>query len=46
MIAIYSFLEDGHRTYTLKTSNLSLSLEEITRQLTIEDSLKGKEFGI
>ncbi|MBS3201631.1 zf-HC2 domain-containing protein [Turicibacter bilis] len=45
-ISIYSFLEDGNRTYTLKTSNLSLSLEEIIHQLTIEDSLKGKEFGI
>lgn len=45
-ITIYSFLEDGNRTYTLTTSNLSLSLEEITRQLTIEDSLKEKEFGM
>lgn len=39
-------LEDGNRTYTLTTSNLSLSLEEITRQLTLEDSLKEKEFGM
>lgn len=45
-ITIYSFLEDGNRTYTLTTSNLSLSLEEITRQLTLEDSLKEKEFGM
>ncbi len=45
-IAFYSFLEDGNQAYTLTTSNTSLSLEEIINQLIIEESLKGKEYGI